>query len=142
MESQSNTPKWVWLLLTAAVFGVSSAGALFQQVDDVPPLLRASWRLQLTAIGVMVCSKPGVSVIRACVKKFQIGLGASPTVDLPDNCANVPVPIDAVQTAECASPSDAVEADDAATVLVAALSTWPPCEGSTGMDGGMDGGML
>ena len=50
MESQSNTPKWVWLLLTAAVFGVSSAGALFQQVDDVPPLLRASWRLQLTAI--------------------------------------------------------------------------------------------
>ena len=49
MESQSNTPKWV-LLLTAAVFGVSSAGALFQQVDDVPPLLRASWRLQLTAI--------------------------------------------------------------------------------------------
>ena len=50
MEPQSNTPKWVWLLLTAAVFGVSSAGALFQQVDDVPPLLRASWRLQLTAI--------------------------------------------------------------------------------------------
>ena len=50
MESRSNTPKWVWLLLTAAVFGVSSAGALFQQVDDVPPLLRASWRLQLTAI--------------------------------------------------------------------------------------------
>ena len=50
MDSQSNTPKWVWLLLTAAVFGVSSAGALFQQVDDVPPLLRASWRLQLTAI--------------------------------------------------------------------------------------------
>ena len=50
MESKSNTPKWVWLLLTAAVFGVSSAGALFQQVDDVPPLLRASWRLQLTAI--------------------------------------------------------------------------------------------
>ena len=50
MEPQNNTPKWVWLLLTAAVFGVSSAGALFQQVDDVPPLLRASWRLQLTAI--------------------------------------------------------------------------------------------
>ena len=44
------TPKWVWILLVAAVFGVSSAGALFQQVDDVPPLLRASWRLQLTSI--------------------------------------------------------------------------------------------
>ncbi len=50
MDSQTSTPKWVWFLLTAAVFGVSSAGALFQQVDDVPPLLRASWRLQLTSI--------------------------------------------------------------------------------------------
>ena len=27
-----------------------SAGAIFQQVDDVPPLLRASWRLQLTSL--------------------------------------------------------------------------------------------
>ncbi|DAC53486.1 MAG TPA: DMT family transporter [Candidatus Poseidoniales archaeon] len=46
----TNTPLWVWGLLVAAVFGVSSAGALFQSVDTVPPLLRASWRLQLTAI--------------------------------------------------------------------------------------------
>jgi drug/metabolite transporter (DMT)-like permease len=36
--------------LVAAVCGVSSAGALFQHVDAVPPLLRASWRLQLTSI--------------------------------------------------------------------------------------------
>ena len=46
----SDTPPWVWVLLVAAVFGVSSAGALFQSVEDVPPLLQASWRLQLTAI--------------------------------------------------------------------------------------------
>ena len=46
----SDTPLWVWGLLVAAVFGVSSAGALFQSVDTVPPLLRASWRLQLTAL--------------------------------------------------------------------------------------------
>ena len=50
MSQVPSTPKWVWMLLIAAVFGVSSAGALFQQVDDVPPLLRASWRLQLTSI--------------------------------------------------------------------------------------------
>ena len=50
MVSATTTPNWVWLLLIAAVFGVSSAGALFQQVDDVPPLLRASWRLQLTSL--------------------------------------------------------------------------------------------
>lgn len=48
--SSSSTPRWVWGLLVAAVFGVSSAGALFQHVDAVPPLLRASWRLQLTSI--------------------------------------------------------------------------------------------
>ena len=48
--SASSTPGWVWLLLVGAVFGVSSAGSLFQHVDAVPPLLRASWRLQLTSI--------------------------------------------------------------------------------------------
>jgi drug/metabolite transporter (DMT)-like permease len=46
----AQTPRWVWGLLVAAVVGVSSAGALFQHVDAVPPLLRASWRLQLTSI--------------------------------------------------------------------------------------------
>ena len=50
MKAGMATPNWVWMLLVAAIFGVSSAGALFQQVDDVPPLLRASWRLQLTSI--------------------------------------------------------------------------------------------
>jgi len=49
MESPK-TPFWVWGLLIAAVCGVSSAGALFQHVDSVPPLLRASWRLQLTSL--------------------------------------------------------------------------------------------
>ena len=48
--SATSTPRWVWGLLAAAVIGVSSAGALFQHVDAVPPLLRASWRLQLTAL--------------------------------------------------------------------------------------------
>ena len=36
-----------WLLLSVVFLG---AGALFQHVDSVPPLLRASWRLQLTSI--------------------------------------------------------------------------------------------
>lgn len=48
--SPTSTPRWVWGLLVAAVVGVSSAGALFQHVDAVPPLLRASWRLQLTSL--------------------------------------------------------------------------------------------
>ena len=50
MDTIKTTPAWVWALLVCAVFGVSSAGALFQQVDEIPPLLRASWRLQLTSL--------------------------------------------------------------------------------------------
>lgn len=50
MTAHRATPPWVWFLLVAAVCGVSSAGALFQHVDEVPPVLRASWRLQLTAL--------------------------------------------------------------------------------------------
>tara|TARA_Y100000766_G_scaffold236223_1_gene211911 strand:- start:958 stop:1947 length:990 start_codon:yes stop_codon:yes gene_type:complete len=53
MSNSPNTPFWVWGLLVAAVCGVSSAGALFQHVDSVPPLLRASWRLQLTSVVLM-----------------------------------------------------------------------------------------
>ena len=45
----SKPPVWVWALLVAAVFGVSSAGTLLQQID-LDPLLKASWRLQLTAV--------------------------------------------------------------------------------------------
>lgn len=47
---KQNVPIWIWILLACAVLGVSSAGALFQHVDEIPPLLRASWRLQLTAL--------------------------------------------------------------------------------------------
>jgi drug/metabolite transporter (DMT)-like permease len=50
MSESPKAPLWVWGLLIAAVCGVSSAGALFQHVDTVPPLLRASWRLQLTSL--------------------------------------------------------------------------------------------
>ena len=61
---------------------------------------------------------------------------------LPDNPVDVPASADAVQTAEFATTAGAIEEDDADMVLVAALSAWPPCQGSTGMDGAMDGGML
>ena len=43
-------PAHVWLVLGVAIGGVSSAGAIFTHVDEIPPLLRASWRLQLTAL--------------------------------------------------------------------------------------------
>ena len=49
MQSGS-IPAHVWLVLGVAICGVSSAGAIFTHVDDIPPLLRASWRLQLTAL--------------------------------------------------------------------------------------------
>ena len=49
MQSGS-VPAHVWLVLGVAICGVSSAGAIFTHVDEIPPLLRASWRLQLTAL--------------------------------------------------------------------------------------------
>ena len=45
-----SVPAHVWLVLGVAICGVSSAGAIFTHVDEIPPLLRASWRLQLTAL--------------------------------------------------------------------------------------------
>ncbi len=48
----ANTPPPLrsWVILGAAVLAVSSAGAVFQLMNEVPPLLRASWRLQATAL--------------------------------------------------------------------------------------------
>ena len=43
-------PTFAWLVLACSVLAVSSAGAVFQLIDQVPPLLRASWRLQGTAL--------------------------------------------------------------------------------------------
>ena len=46
----SRTPPLVWGLLGAGVLGVSFAGAILQHVDEIPPLMRASWRLQITVL--------------------------------------------------------------------------------------------
>ena len=48
--ARETPPVHAWLLLGAAVLAVSSAGPVFQLIDEVQPLLRASWRLQLTAL--------------------------------------------------------------------------------------------
>ena len=46
----SRTPPLVWGLLVAGVLGVSSAGAILSHLDSIPPLMRASWRLQITVL--------------------------------------------------------------------------------------------
>jgi len=43
-------PKSAWLLLFTALFAVSSAGVVLQSMSDIPPILRASWRMQGTAL--------------------------------------------------------------------------------------------
>jgi len=48
--SGSSVPTFVWAVLGIAIFGVSSAGAILTHLNEIPPLLRASWRLQLTAL--------------------------------------------------------------------------------------------
>jgi len=43
-------PFHAWMILSAAVVAVSSAGAVLQSIDEIPPLLRMGWRLQATSL--------------------------------------------------------------------------------------------
>ena len=47
---RGHVPIHAWVVLTAAVIAVSSAGAVLQSIDEIPPLLRMGWRLQATAL--------------------------------------------------------------------------------------------
>jgi len=47
---RGSVPFHAWMILGAAVVAVSSAGAVLQSIDTVPPLLRMSWRLQATSL--------------------------------------------------------------------------------------------
>ena len=43
-------PLYIWPLFALALVAISSAGLVFQELGEVPPLLRASWRMQATCI--------------------------------------------------------------------------------------------
>jgi len=48
--AQQPPPTFAWLILATSVLAVSSAGAVFQLISEVNPILRASWRLQATSL--------------------------------------------------------------------------------------------
>jgi drug/metabolite transporter (DMT)-like permease len=50
LSDNNDVPKSAWLLLFVALFAVSSAGAVLQSMGEIPPILRASWRMQGTAL--------------------------------------------------------------------------------------------
>jgi len=50
MADSNAPPAAAWLTLSVAVLAVSSAGIVLQEMSEVPPLLRASWRMQGTAL--------------------------------------------------------------------------------------------
>ena len=43
-------PLYIWPLFALALVAISSAGLVFQELGEVPPLLRASWRMQATSL--------------------------------------------------------------------------------------------
>jgi len=47
---EGKPPLFAWGILFVALIAVSSAGVVLQSMSDVPPLLRASWRMQGTAL--------------------------------------------------------------------------------------------
>ena len=49
-KNNSVAPIFAWMVLGASIIAVSSAGAVFQMITSVPPLLKASWRLQATSL--------------------------------------------------------------------------------------------
>ena len=50
MGDSPETPAAAWITLSVAVLAVSSAGIVLQEMSEVPPLLRASWRMQGNAM--------------------------------------------------------------------------------------------
>ena len=49
-RNNSVAPIFAWVILAVSILAVSSAGAVFQMISSVPPLLKASWRLQATSV--------------------------------------------------------------------------------------------
>lgn len=49
-SNNSVAPIFAWIILAVSILAVSSAGAVFQMITSVPPLLKASWRLQATSV--------------------------------------------------------------------------------------------
>ncbi len=49
-EKISTRPFFAWPILLIALFAVSSGGTVLQSMGEIPPLLRASWRMQGTSI--------------------------------------------------------------------------------------------
>ena len=50
MVGSRRTPLGAWILLAVAVLAVSSGGIVLQEMNRIPPILRASWRMQGTAL--------------------------------------------------------------------------------------------
>ena len=44
------TPAFAWVILAVALFAVSSAGAVFELIEEIAPVTKAAWRLQATAV--------------------------------------------------------------------------------------------
>jgi len=49
-EKKAPAPLWAWIALVVAVVACSSGGIWFALLNDCPAILRASWRLALTAL--------------------------------------------------------------------------------------------
>ena len=50
LMNEGKPPLFAWGILFVALIAVSSAGIVLQSMSEVPPLLRASWRMQGTAL--------------------------------------------------------------------------------------------
>jgi len=76
------SPWWAWPMLALSVCAVSSAGAAFKSFHSqhVPPVLLASWRLQVCAHTLSPSPSLGRLVRVVCEEKTRVGVLATTTL--------------------------------------------------------------
>jgi len=77
VKGENNTSaRLSWVILAAALLAMSSAGSVLRKLETVPPLLRASWRLQATSallgIGFMFQWRQQPDDIRRRFVKYDV----------------------------------------------------------------------
>ncbi|MBT3653832.1 MAG: EamA family transporter [Euryarchaeota archaeon] len=75
VADDESTPLFAWIILGVGIIAVSSAGAVFQEMSEVPPILRSMWRLCGTSIILLpgfIYQYRNFNINNNSIKKFDL----------------------------------------------------------------------
>ena len=75
VADDESTPLFAWIILGVGIIAVSSAGAVFQEMSEVPPILRSMWRLCGTSIILLpgfIYQYRNFNISNNSIKKFDL----------------------------------------------------------------------